>query len=65
MAQKRVHKAKSVPPRPKASIPDSKIKSTKGDDLKADMDEILEDIDKVLESNAEEFVKAYTQRGGE
>jgi ubiquitin-like protein Pup len=29
------------------------------------MDEILDEIDAVLEENAEEFVKSYVQKGGE
>ena len=29
------------------------------------MDELIEEIDDVLEENAEEFVKNYVQRGGE
>ena len=29
------------------------------------MDEILDEIDSVLEQNAEEFVKSYVQKGGE
>ena len=33
--------------------------------LKHDLDEILEGIDELLEENAEEFVKAYVQKGGE
>jgi prokaryotic ubiquitin-like protein Pup len=33
--------------------------------LKEGMDEILEDIDEVLTQNAEEFVAAYVQKGGE
>ena len=37
----------------------------KGDDLKADLDGLLDEIDEVLEQNAEEFIKAYVQRGGE
>ncbi len=37
----------------------------KGRALKKGLDEILEDIDDVLEENAEEFVKSYVQRGGE
>ncbi len=35
------------------------------DDLKAEMDELLDEIDSVLEENAEEFVRAYVQKGGE
>ncbi len=30
-----------------------------------DVDSILDEIDGVLESNAEEFVKGYVQKGGE
>ena len=30
-----------------------------------DVDAILDDIDEVLESNAEEFVKGFVQKGGE
>jgi ubiquitin-like protein Pup len=30
-----------------------------------DVDDILDEIDEVLESNAEEFVKGYVQKGGE
>jgi len=29
------------------------------------MDSVLDEIDAVLEENAEEFVKAYIQKGGE
>jgi ubiquitin-like protein Pup len=39
--------------------------SEKGDEIKADMDDLMDEIDAVLEENAEEFVKAYVQRGGE
>ncbi|HXZ26011.1 MAG TPA: ubiquitin-like protein Pup [Nitrospiria bacterium] len=37
----------------------------KGKALKKDMDDLLDDIDDVLEENAEEFVKNYVQKGGE
>jgi ubiquitin-like protein Pup len=30
-----------------------------------DVDSLLDEIDGVLEENAEEFVKAYVQKGGE
>ena len=39
--------------------------TTKGEELKAEMDDILDEIDSVLEENAEEFVKSYVQKGGE
>ena len=37
----------------------------KGEELKAEMDALVDEIDDVLEENAEEFVKNYVQRGGE
>lgn len=33
--------------------------------LKAELDDVIEDIDSVLEENAEEFVKGFVQKGGE
>jgi ubiquitin-like protein Pup len=33
--------------------------------LDADVDDILDEIDDVLESNAEDFVKSFIQKGGE
>ena len=37
----------------------------KGQRLKEEMDELVDEIDKVLEENAAEFVKNYVQKGGE
>jgi prokaryotic ubiquitin-like protein Pup len=37
----------------------------KSEKLKADLDELLDEIDSVLEENAEEFVRSYVQKGGE
>jgi ubiquitin-like protein Pup len=39
--------------------------SAKGEKLKEEMDDILDEIDSVLEENAEEFVKSYVQKGGQ
>lgn len=39
--------------------------TTKGKKLKDEMDRLVDEIDDVLEENAEEFVKSYVQRGGE
>ena len=39
--------------------------SSKAAELKGEMDDILDEIDSVLEENAEEFVKSYVQKGGE
>jgi ubiquitin-like protein Pup len=35
------------------------------DALTDDVDDILDEIDSVLESNAEDFVRSYVQKGGE
>ncbi len=43
----------------------SKKMAKKGDDLKEEMDNLVDEIDAVLEENSEEFVKNYVQRGGE
>ena len=37
----------------------------KGKKIKEDLDKLLDEIDEILEENAEEFVKSYVQRGGE
>ena len=37
----------------------------KGKKIKEDLDNLLDEIDEILEENAEEFVKSYVQRGGE
>jgi len=37
----------------------------KGKKLKENMDALLDEIDEVLEENAEEFVRNYVQQGGE
>ena len=34
-------------------------------DLERELDDLLDEVDAVLEENAEEFVKAYVQKGGE
>ncbi len=39
--------------------------SETGQRLRAELDDLLDEIDEVLETNAEEFVRAYVQKGGE
>ncbi len=40
-------------------------KSKQGEKIKADLDELLDEIDEVLEENAEDFVRNYVQKGGQ
>jgi ubiquitin-like protein Pup len=44
---------------------DVEVDTTKGSQIKADLDDLLDEIDEVLEDNAEEFVRNYVQKGGE
>ncbi len=66
MAQERQQKQKKKAPPPEseggASSPEAQ---KKGRRLKEDMDRLLDEIDSVLEENAEEFIKNYVQKGGE
>ena len=59
-------KRKTTKERPVETVkePDA-ASSERGDRLKADLDELLDEIDEVLEDNAEEFVRNYVQKGGE
>ncbi|MEE9518681.1 MAG: ubiquitin-like protein Pup [bacterium] len=41
------------------------VSSDKGQKLKEDLDHLIDQIDEVLEENAEEFVRNYVQRGGQ
>ena len=36
-----------------------------GEKLKAELDDLLDEIDEVLEDNAEDFVRSYVQKGGQ
>ncbi len=40
-------------------------RSEKHEDMLSDMDDLLDEIDGVLETNAEEFVNSYVQKGGQ
>lgn len=41
------------------------VASEKGDQLKAELDDLLDEIDEVLETNAEDFVRNFVQKGGQ
>ncbi|MAJ89581.1 MAG: ubiquitin-like protein Pup [Acidimicrobiaceae bacterium] len=44
---------------------DNPSASERGEELKAELDDLLDEIDEVLETNAEDFVKSYIQKGGQ
>lgn len=57
---------KTSPPREDTAVTDDAAATSEtGEKLKAELDDLLDEIDEVLESNAEEFVKSYVQKGGE
>ena len=51
-------------PRPRSRRP-RPATSERGEKIKAELDDLLDEIDEVLEDNAEEFVRNYVQKGGE
>lgn len=48
-----------------AAAPPPAGTTERGKKIRQDVDNLLEEIDEVLEENAEEFVKNYVQKGGE
>jgi len=56
------HRDAPPEPDPVASAPDAKAQKKALDE---DFDSMLDEIDGVLEANAEEFVNSFIQRGGE
>jgi ubiquitin-like protein Pup len=46
-------------------VDDVPTTSKKGEELKAELDDLLDEIDEVLEINAEDFVRSYVQKGGQ
>jgi len=61
----RVQKQKSNSERPSEEVVSSEASTQQGEKLKAELDDLLDEIDDVLESKAEDFVKSYIQKGGE
>lgn len=48
-----------------SEIGDGEIRSSQNQRADHDIDSILDEIDDVLEANAEDFVRNYVQKGGE
>lgn len=61
----REQKRKPVPERQETEVEETPAVSEKGEKIKAELDDLLDEIDEVLDSNAEEFVRSYVQKGGE
>jgi prokaryotic ubiquitin-like protein Pup len=62
----REQKKKSAPGRTEEQVDDAApATSERGEKLKAELDDLMDEIDEVLEDNAEEFVRNYVQKGGQ
>jgi len=61
----RTQKQKPTPTRTDETVEDAPAVTATGDKLKAELDDLLDEIDGVLETNAEDFVKSYVQKGGQ
>jgi ubiquitin-like protein Pup len=61
----RTQKQKPVPSRAEDEVIEAPVSTATGDKLKAELDDLLDEIDGVLETNAEDFVKSYVQKGGQ
>jgi prokaryotic ubiquitin-like protein Pup len=64
MAERELKK-KSAPAREQEVVDEAPTVSDQGEKIKAELDDLLEEIDEVLELNAEDFVKSYIQKGGQ
>ncbi|MGH9275629.1 MAG: ubiquitin-like protein Pup [Acidimicrobiales bacterium] len=61
----REQKKKQAPTKSDDVVEDVPAKSESGEKIKAELDDLLEEFDEVLEVNAEDFVKSYVQKGGQ
>ena len=61
----REQKRKPAPARQDENVESAPPKAASGEKIKADIDDLLDEIDDVLETNAEDFVRSYVQKGGQ
>ena len=65
MAEREQKQRRTSAPREDEVVEEAPATSEKGEKIKAELDDLLDEIDEVLEENAEEFVRSYVQKGGE
>lgn len=61
----REQKQKPAPKRQEEQDVVAAAPAKQGEKIREELDELLDEIDSVLEENAEEFVRNYVQKGGE
>ena len=64
MAEREQKKRQRLPSRTE-EVEEAPATSEPGEKIKAELDDLLDEIDEVLETNAEDFVKSYVQKGGQ
>lgn len=52
-------------PKPKKDEEEAQASKAAPAEGKSEVDDLLDEIDEVLETNAEDFVRAFVQKGGE
>ncbi len=65
MAERTQKQKPTAPAKTDEVVEEAPAATKQGEKLKAELDDLLDEIDEVLESNAEDFVKSYVQKGGE
>jgi len=65
MAERELKRKQAPSTREEPAVEEAPSASGQGEKLKAELDDLLDEIDEVLEENAEEFVRNYVQKGGE
>jgi ubiquitin-like protein Pup len=65
MPERELKRKPAAAPREAEVIEEAPPTAPQGEKLKAELDDLLDEIDEVLEENAEEFVRNYVQKGGE
>ena len=65
MAERELKKKQAPAKQDEETVEEIPTTSEKGEKLKGELDDLLDEIDEVLETNAEDFVKSYIQKGGE
>lgn len=61
----REQRRRPAPNREEEVVEETPARSERGEEIKAELDDLLDEIDAVLEVNSEEFVKSYVQKGGQ
>ncbi len=59
------HKSTKKSAETDAQVEETEVDAERKEKLDDDVDAILDEIDEVLETNAEDFVRGFVQKGGE